>query len=90
MQTHRAYHDAATALTCWVRGATGKTDLTAATLRVPLYPYGSSTETTTLAATTPAAGQVQVTVPSDTSVGLYRFAIEADGAVVYDGLLEVM
>lgn len=95
MNTHRAYHGATTTLTAWARTDTGKRDMTGDTLVCTVYRYGQTTDLTTLPVTSPAAGKLSVTVSEDAtetylSHGLYRFAITADGAVVYDGLLEIV
>lgn len=93
MQTHRAYADADTTVTCWVRTGGAKPDFSGNALVAHVYPYGQQTATAEIAASSPEAGRVDFTVTAGsqrTPQGLYRFAIEANGAVVYDGLLEVV
>ncbi len=95
MQTHRAYAGADSEITCWVRDAEGKRDLTAETLTVPVYAYGHSCALLALDATQPEVGKVVFTVTEDQTgryfpVGLYRFAVKAGDELVYGGLLEVV
>lgn len=95
VNTYRAHYKTDTTLTCWVRDASGKRDLTTATLTVPIYPYGSNHELATATATSTVVGKVSVAIPTSLTTarlnpGLYRFAINANGVTVYDGLLEVV
>lgn len=95
MHTHRANIDADTDVTCWVRNRTGRVDLSAEALTVPVYAYGHECELMTLDATGTTEGQATFTVTADQThryfpAGLYRFAVKADGSVVYAGLLEVV
>ena len=98
MNTHRAYLDAATLITCWVRDEAGRKDLSAATLRAYLYPYGSAPEVESagIAATGTTLGKVTFTVTaaygdSNLKPGSYRLSIrDSADAQVYAGLLEVV
>jgi len=93
MNTHRAYYGADTLIDCYIRNAAGPVALTS--LRAPVYAYGRNDELTTLPASIEGEGKATLTVTSDATEshlgpGLYRFAIEDLGRVVYDGLLEIV
>lgn len=98
MNTHRVYMDASTVVTCWVREDAGRTDLSAATLRAYLYPYGSSMEVETagIAATGTSLGKITFTATlayGDTNLkpGSYRLSVRDSSDVpVYAGLLEAV
>lgn len=98
MQTHRAYLDAATTVTCWARDEAGGQDLSAAVLRAYLYPYGCPVEVESggISATGNADGRIQFTVSvvygdASLSPGSYRLSIRnSSDAQVYGGLLEVV
>jgi hypothetical protein len=95
VKTHRAWLGADTTITCWVRDDSGKRNLTGAALAVPVFAYGLTVPLVTLDATSPAVGQVVFTITEQQadktfSPGLYRFHVEAKGAVAYSGLLEVV
>jgi hypothetical protein len=88
MNTHRAWVGLSTPVNCYVRKDDARPVLGA--LSVALYPYGSTVAAATPAATSPATGQAQFTVGTSTTRGMYRFTVTSDGALVYDGILEVV
>lgn len=100
MNTHRAYLGADTPITCWVRDDDGKRDLSAFTLSVLLYPYGTSQDLgLTISATNPATGKATFTVTAEDAdaylcPSVYRFVLKGvdggDSETLYTGLLEVV
>lgn len=86
-----------TAITAWVRDASGKRDMTGETLTVHLFPYGKGTELgASIEATSAEEGKASFTITegfgdSYLQPGLYRLSVKADDTeVIYSGLLEVV
>jgi hypothetical protein len=97
MNTHRAYANADTLITCWSRDVDGRVDRSGDTLTAYLTPYGSNIEITEgIDVTGTSLGKMTFTVTTDyieanLLPGAYRLSIRDDADVqVYAGLLEVV
>lgn len=93
----KAYADADTPLTLYVRTEDGRAVLTgesAPVLLVSLRRFGSQVPVSTFPATGDALGKVTFTVTAgdvkrDINPGVYAYRLTADGVHVQDGVLEV-
>lgn len=98
MNTHRAYANADTLITCWARNDAGRVDVSGETLRAYLTPYACATEVDTagIAVTGTSLGKMTFTVTDDYIAdnllpGVYRLSVRSSAdAQRYAGLLEVV
>jgi hypothetical protein len=100
VNTSRAYRDADSTVTLWVRDESGKLDWADAdVIRMYFYAYGSATKVEESGVTPVFAdavtGRLTFTITSDyadTNLprGSYRYSVVRNDAQVADGLLEVV